>query len=49
MLKEEVFSKKKHSTMVVNKNISNSHEAIIEDIIMLPLKRKAFEELPVSK
>lgn len=49
MLKDEVFSKKKHSTMVVNKNTSNSHQAMFEDIIMLPLKMKAFEELHVSK
>lgn len=35
--------------MVVNKNISNSHETMFEDIVMLPLKRKVLEDLPVSK
>lgn len=44
-----MHNKKKHSTLVINKNINNSQEAVIDDIVMLPLKKKPLDDLPVSK
>jgi hypothetical protein len=48
-LKDELFAKKKNTTLIVSKNISNCHDLAFDDLSMFPFKRKQLEDLPVSK
>ena len=47
-LKEDFFCKKKHTTISVSNNINNSHDLLLEDISMVPLRRKV-EDFPVKE